>query len=210
MAMSFTKNQIASALLILFHLVGAIGLLSPYKELVLQLTPINLILSTVILLSLQMEFNRSFLIFCLIIFLSGFFLEVAGIHTGVIFGNYKYGQTLGIQFLNVPLVMGFNWLMLIYSAGVIFEPLKTNKYIKSLLGSGLLVGLDLLLEPVAIKYDFWTWDQGIIPIQNYIAWFIAAFFMLLLFYNLNFSKNNRLALLLYIVQFVFFSILNIF
>ncbi len=210
MAMSFTKNQIASALLILFHLVGAIGLLSPYKELVLQLTPINLILSTVILLSLQMEFNRSFLIFCLIIFLSGFFLEVAGIQTGVIFGNYKYGQTLGIQFLNVPLVMGFNWLMLIYSAGVIFEPLKTNKYIKSLLGSGLLVGLDLLLEPVAIKYDFWTWDQGIIPIQNYIAWFIAAFFMLLLFYNLNFSKNNRLALLLYIVQFVFFSILNIF
>lgn len=210
MAITFNKNQIAPALLILFHLVGVIGLLSPYKDLVLQLTPINLILSTVLLLSLQIEFKPSFWIFCLIIFLSGFFLEVAGIHTGVIFGNYKYGQTLGIQFLNVPLVMGFNWLMLIYSAGVIFEPLKTNKYIKSLLGAGLLVVLDLLLEPVAIKYDFWIWDQGIIPIQNYIAWYIAAFFMLLLFYNLNFSKNNRLALLLYIVQFVFFSILNIF
>lgn len=100
--------------------------------------------------------------------------------------------------------------MLIYSAGVIFEPLKTNKYIKSLLGAGLLVGLDLLLEPVAMKYDFWIWSNETIPLQNYVAWFVAAFFMLLLFYNLNFSKNNRLALLLYIVQFVFFSILNIF
>ncbi|MBL7889309.1 MAG: carotenoid biosynthesis protein, partial [Bacteroidia bacterium] len=141
---------------------------------------------------------------------AGFFLEVAGIHTGVIFGNYQYGKTLGTQFLNVPLVMGFNWLMLIYSAGVIFESLKANKYIKSLFGAGLLVSLDLLLEPVAMKYDFWAWSNGTIPLQNYVAWFIAAFFMLLLFYNLNFSKNNRLALLLYIVQFVFFSILNIF
>lgn len=210
MAMSFTKNQIASALLILFHLVGAIGLLSPYKELVLQLTPINLILSTVILLSLQLEFNRSFWIFCSSIFLSGFFLEVAGVHTGIIFGKYQYGNTLGLQFMNVPLVMGFNWLMLIYSAGVILEPVKANRYIKSLLGACLLVGLDLLLEPVAMKYDFWTWDQGIIPLQNYLAWFVAAFLMLLFFYNLQFSKNNRLALLLFIVQFVFFSILNIF
>ncbi|MBN8697130.1 MAG: carotenoid biosynthesis protein [Bacteroidetes bacterium] len=210
MAMTFTKNQIAPALLILFHVVGVAGLLSPYKDLVLQLTPVNLILSTVLLLSLQVEYNRSFWLFCSIIFLSGFFLEVAGIHTGLIFGNYQYGNTLGIQFLNVPLVMGFNWLMLIYSAGVIFEPLKTNKYIKSLLGAGLLVGLDLLLEPVAMKYDFWIWSNETIPLQNYVAWFVAAFFMLLLFYNLNFSKNNRLALLLYIVQFVFFSILNIF
>lgn len=210
MAMTFTKDQIAPALLILFHIVGVAGLLSPYKDLVLQLTPVNLILSTVLLLSLQVEYNRSFWLFCLIIFLSGFFLEVAGIHTGVIFGNYQYGKTLGIQFLNVPLVMGFNWLMLIYSAGVIFEPLKANKYIKSLFGAGLLVGLDLLLEPVATKYDFWAWSNNTIPFQNYVAWFIAAFFMLFLFYNLNFSKNNRLALLLYIVQFVFFSILNIF
>ncbi len=210
MAMKFTKNQIAPALLILFHIVGVAGLLSPYKDLVLQLTPVNLILSSVLLLSLHVEYNRSFWLFCSIIFLSGFFLEVAGIHTGLIFGNYQYGNTLGIQFLNVPLVMGFNWLMLIYSAGVIFEPLKANKYIKSLLGAGLLVGLDLLLEPVAMKYDFWTWNNGTIPLQNYVAWFVAAFFMLLLFYNLNFSKNNRLALLLYIVQFVFFSILNIF
>lgn len=210
MAMTFTKDQIAPALLILFHAVGVAGLLSPYKDLVLQLTPINLILSTVLLLSLQVEYNRSFWIFCFIIFLSGFFLEVAGIHTGVIFGNYQYGKALGIQFLNVPLVMGFNWLMLIYSAGVIFEPLKTNKFIKSLLGAGLLVSLDLLLEPVAMKYDFWMWSNGVIPFQNYVAWFIAAFLMLLFFYNLNFSKNNRLALLLYIIQFVFFSILNIF
>ena len=210
MAMTFTKDQIAPALLILFHAVGVAGLLSPYKDLVLQLTPINLILSTVLLLSLQVEYNRSFWIFCFIIFLSGFFLEVAGIHTGVIFGNYQYGKALGIQFLNVPLVMGFNWLMLIYSAGVIFEPLKTNKFIKSLLGAGLLVSLDLLLEPVAMKCDYWMWSNRVIPFQNYVAWFIAAFLMLLFFYNLNFSKNNRLALLLYIIQFVFFSILNIF
>jgi putative membrane protein len=40
-------------------------------------------------------------------------LEVVGVKTGLIFGEYKYGSTLGIKLFEVPLIIGFNWVFVI-------------------------------------------------------------------------------------------------
>jgi putative membrane protein len=204
------KNRrlfISTLILIIVHLVGLIGINSNASEAFLLLTPVNLLLCFVLLLINHGAFNSSFYTFILITFLAGFFVEVAGVNTGMIFGKYEYGNTLGTKLFDVPLIIGINWFLLIYSAGTICEKLTYNKYIKSLIGAGLLVMLDVILEPVAVRYDFWSWDMNVIPSQNFIAWFFVSFLLLFLFYSLNFNKDNKLAKALYIIQFVFFALL---
>ena len=39
----------------------------------------------------------------------------------------------------------------------------------------LMVCFDLLMEPAAIKLDYWTWISGHIPLQNYLVWFGLGF-----------------------------------
>lgn len=199
----------STLILVIVHTCGVIGLLSPYRELFLKTTPVNIILSALLLYLNHRGKGSSFLIFCLVGYLFGYAIEVVGSRTGMIFGEYSYGNALGMKVMEVPVVMGLNWLMLVYSAGIICDRINTHYIGKSLIGASMLVILDLFLEPVAIRFDFWTWAQGSIPVQNYIAWYCSSFLLLLLFYGLSFKKENSLAKALFLVQFVFFILLNI-
>jgi len=37
-----------------------------------------------------------------------------------------------------------------------------------------MVGMDLLIEPVAIELNFWRWTDVTVPLENYIAWFVLS------------------------------------
>ncbi|MDC1230112.1 carotenoid biosynthesis protein, partial [bacterium] len=50
-----------------------------------------------------------------------------------------------------------------------------NSVISAVLGASLMTGLDVILEVSAPRFDFWEFENGIIPIQNYIGWFVTAF-----------------------------------
>lgn len=201
---------VSTLVLVILHVAGFIGIRSSYRDIFLQLSPINLLLSTVLLLLNHKEFNKPFYLFCGITFLSGFFIELLGIKTGLIFGSYSYGNTLGFKIAGVPFIIGINWLILVYSVGVICNKLNISLFFKSLLGAAMLVILDFFMEPVAIRHDFWHWNALTIPTQNYIAWFITGFLLLLIFYRSSFEKDNKLAQALYLVQLVFFILLGIF
>lgn len=201
------RSFICAGILLIVHLAGIIGLQTAYRELFLALTPINLLLSAALLLFNHQQFNKHFIVFAITVFLCGYFIEVVGVRTHVIFGPYWYKDTLGWKLLNVPVVIGVNWLILVYSAGVISNKWNANIFLKSGLGALLLVILDVLIEQNAHKYGFWSWLDGDIPLQNYIAWFIISFIFLLLFHSLHFRKENKLAPVLYIVQLLFFGVL---
>jgi bisanhydrobacterioruberin hydratase len=206
------KNKrflISVIILVIVHLAGLLGLHSSYHDLFLSLTPFNLILSASLLLINHKEFNRSFIIFMIIVAYCGYLIEVLGVRTGMIFGHYWYEETLGWSLLYVPVVIGVNWFMLVYAAGVISNRIRQNIFIKCAIGSVLLVLLDLLIEQSAHKYHFWSWLDGIIPLQNYLAWFVVSFIFLFLFHSLRFNKENKFAPVLYIVQLLFFTLLYI-
>src|SRR5690606_22660854 len=99
-----------------------------------------------------------------------------------------------------PLIIGINWLMLIYATGTIAGNLKLSIFAKALAGAVLMLTLDFVLEPVAISLNFWEWPGDLVPLTNYIAWFTISFFLLLAFYFLPFRKGNPLALFLYLLQ----------
>ncbi len=208
----------------LMYIVGTLGLIFPSTQPYFKLaSAFNLWVSLILLLLFHQEYNRAFIITAVSIFLTGFFIEVIGVHTGIIFGKYGYGQTLGTKVLGVPLVIGANWLLLIYCSTEvtqkIFEKLRKyllvnmlfdNIFLKAFFASFLMVLLDFLIEPVAMHLDFWHWQNEQIPVQNYQAWFLISFILSFIFLKGKFIKSNLLAIILFLLQFTFFISINIF
>jgi uncharacterized membrane protein len=196
---------VALAVLIIFHAVGFWGLMFSSRPMYFQeLTPLNLLLTNILLFSLHRNWNTQFILFAVVVSITGFMAEVIGVHTGLLFGQYTYGEALGLKLWDVPLLIGLNWLMLVYSTGTIVTKLKANLLVKALVGAALMVLLDLFLEPVAMRFDFWDWHGGVIPLSNFLGWFGLAFLLQLYFHSIAVYKQNPLAMFVYLVQLLFF------
>lgn len=204
------QAKIFSFLIILFYAVGLAGfLIPPLTNLFKQLVPFHLLLMAILLAISHPAKNLNFWITALIIYFAGYLIELIGVRTGVIFGKYKYGPTLGVKFMDIPLMIGVNWFLLVYAAGAFVSRFEWHIFAKSLFGALLLTFTDFLIEPVAIKFDYWSWFGAAIPIQNYIAWFIFSFFLFVFYFKMNFTKQNQSALVLLFVQTAFFIALNL-
>jgi putative membrane protein len=63
------------------------------------------------------------------------------------------------------------------------------------------------MEPTAIELDYWKWENGIIPIYNYISWFLVS--ISVIFFCSIFQKNySGITKIVFVSQFVFFIILS--
>lgn len=201
----------AVGLLAVMHLAGIIGYITPgLRDLFLLLTPFNLVCMTAVLLYFQRTRSSRFIIYIVCAFILGFIAEAIGVSTGYLFGDYAYGKTLGPKLLGVPLVIGLNWVSLTCISGVLCDRLPLPDVLKAFIGAMGLVLLDVVIEPVAIQYDFWQWQGGIIPWGNYIGWLLIGFLILLIFYRLKFNKQNPMALPVFIIQLLFFLTLFIY
>lgn len=209
--MKFDKIKICSFLVVLFHAVGLAGFLIPdFEQLFIRLVPFHLLLMLLLLVVTADDKSTSLKIFALLVYVLGFLIELIGVNTGLIFGGYTYGSALGIKLWATPLMIGVNWMILVYSAGIFLEKFKIGSNVLfSIFGALILTGIDFLIEPVAVRFDYWSWDQGVIPVQNYIGWYLFSFLLFMLFRKMNFRKENNVAILLLVVQTIFFLILNI-
>lgn len=139
-----------------------------------------------------------------------FFIEVAGVATGMIFGEYHYGATMWIQWLNVPLVIALNWTALILATNDLAARWLRHPLAISVLASVLIMGYDLFIEPVAVRLDYWQWAGGVIPTQNYLAWGVVA---LVFSIPLNYSQvayRSPLLPIYALAQLFFFLVLLFF
>ncbi|MBN2570755.1 MAG: carotenoid biosynthesis protein [Ignavibacteriales bacterium] len=193
--------------LITFYFVGLLGFIIPFtNEIFIFLTPYAILLSFVLILFFHQSISLKKNIFIfIIIYLSGFLIEMIGVNTGNIFGEYYYGAGLGLKIFNTPLLIGINWLMLVYCSANILSRRKINYLVKALIASMIMVAYDLVLEQVAPKLNMWYWKDSYIPIQNYLAWFVIAFMMHLIFKQSD--NKNPIAGLVLILQIIFFTLL---
>jgi putative membrane protein len=219
--MSLTFNNISKrfpalerkirGFLITLYVVGVIGSTLPFtRELFIILTPFILLISFITLLIFHTPgFDAKISLLFLLIFLVSFSVEVEGVSTGVIFGSYTYGKGLGIKVFETPLMIGLNWVLLVYCTYVIFEKIPVGIIGKIIGASLLMVIYDLVMEQVAPKLDMWVFDGGFAPPRNYISWFLLA----LLFHSVlrlaGVRIKNRLAPLIFICQGIFFILLFI-
>lgn len=202
-------KKIAVAVIIIFHLVGLIGFLVPVAQpYFIKLVPFHLLLMfAVIVFTYNGNVKRLSLFICGV-FLCGWLVEVLGVHTGKIFGSYYYGNTLGYKIAAVPLLMGVNWVILIFSVGQMMKSFKIrNSILASVLGATALIIFDFFLEPVAMKFNYWQWDWKEIPAQNFIAWFIVSVILLKFYYALGLKQQKYIGTVMFTSQLIFFVVL---
>ncbi|MFK7949903.1 MAG: carotenoid biosynthesis protein [Saprospiraceae bacterium] len=206
---NFNKERFSIALILTMHIFGAVVIGGNLIENFILLTPFNLLMSLGILLWNEENRDRNLVIISVLCFSVGLIAEIIGTNTGLVFGEYSYGRTLGFQVGHVPLIIGVNWLMLVYASAAVVNYFGENLHfaIKAVLSAALMVCLDFFIEPVAMRYDFWSWAGDIIPVQNYIAWFVIAFGLLLVTHRLMVIKSKT-AIGLFIAQLIFFVVLN--
>jgi bisanhydrobacterioruberin hydratase len=203
-------------------------LLNIYKDFFISATPLNLLLMFGLLLWTQRSHGIQFYIFLIIAVLTGLGVEVIGVNTGILFGQYSYGKVLGYKYMGVPFMIGINWFITIYCCGITVHtflqrvarlaapdlamPSKTINALSIVVdGATLAVFFDWVMEPVAIKMGFWQWGgNGNIPTFNYVCWFGISLLLLMLFHFLRFNKSNKFAVHLLLIQVMFFLILRTF
>lgn len=207
------KNKIylTKAILIIYFSVGVAGLIWNYTaDLFTRMIPLTLLASITVLLAFHPKWEKRHVLVFALIALLGFLIEVAGVATGIVFGEYQYHYALGFKIFGTPPIIGINWLMLIYAVYGIFEFQQLPAWLKIFGGASLMVAYDIILEPVAIALNMWSWGGSEIPIQNYVAWFVISAVFLSIMYLTRIRVNNPISKHMFMVQMVFFMALNIY
>lgn len=204
------KLTVSIIFLLIFHLVGLLGmLLGQDANEFAKLSWVNLLISGCILFLNHETWNSKIIIGIVAVGVLGYSFEVLGVQTGVIFGEYAYGEALGWKWMGTPFVIGLNWAMLCYFSVYTFSKWIKPWWLLSSVAALSLVLLDFIIEPVAIQLDFWTWTEPEIPLQNYLAWFaLAAIFNKIIVLTKE-TSENKLAPYLFLIQTLFFAILHL-
>lgn len=198
------------AFLVIFYTVGTIGILNPSStDRFLQLSFLNLLLSTLVVLLARKTRFQHFLLFLGLCFITGMSVEWIGTKTGLLFGNYGYGENLGPKLYGVPLVIGLNWGILIATSASLTNRLPLGIFAKVIVASFLMTALDYLMEPVAIKSDYWSWI-GEIPLYNYICWFAVSLPLHAIYFRTKLVESNKVYDALFLILSLFFILLNTF
>lgn len=139
--------------------------------------------------------------------LGGLVVEALGVHTGLPFGRYAYGDALGPKLLGVPVVIPLAWTWMAWPAwlaagrvvGKRAAPARPLPSGSRGTGGGrsagrvALAGLglaawDLFLDPRMVDQGYWHWERprpalpGVpgVPLGNYLGWLVVATLMMAL------------------------------
>ena len=205
---SNTTSKISVFIIWLFHLCGMVGISYGNKDFFLAFTPINLFISFVLLFVNQKQLESKELKSAFLIFFIGMISEILGVNYGLIFGDYVYLDNLGVKILGVPVLIGVNWIILTFITGSLSSFIFKNKYVSILMGAILMIGLDLLIEPVAPLLCFWIFDLQKVPLQNYLGWFVIGMITQALFQFKIAEKELTFSTHLLIINAIFFAFLN--
>lgn len=206
------KRNLIMYFIYIFFIFGAIFHLIPFtKDYAIFFTPLLLLIVSYIAVSTSYKINRSNVFVLVFLSIFALIIEMVSVKTGLIFGEYSYGNILLPQIFGVPLIIGINWVVLTLSTYYLASNLVTNSYIALLLSSSFITIFDFILEPVAIKLDYWVWSNQEVPLQNYVAWFVISFItaLVMIIFKIE-KKDDNLIIHLIFAQVVFFGLLNVF
>lgn len=160
--------------------------------------------------------TRKFILWSVLVCITGFLIELIGVKTGGIFGAYFYGPTLQPRLWGIPVAIGFAWLAMLLSAAAVSQYLLPvhffkNPFIIAFTIALLMVVFDFFMEPAAAHLGYWTWKSESIPLQNYLAWFAFGFILSYIGLRLDLftQKSPALALHAYISQLCYFMLVSL-
>lgn len=199
------KLVIGVFIIYLFHISAIIGVTIGYESWFITKTPLNLLIMFAMLIWVFPLDSAKKMLAAMIFMMSGMVVEWLGVNYSLLFGTYEYGSNLGPKIGGVPLLIGINWAILVLVTGEISNSIKVSKWLKIFIGAALMVLLDFFMEVPAPVFDFWTFEGGVAPLSNYIAWFAIAAILHYIFRAMKIEGNFKFSMHLYICQFLFFA-----
>lgn len=211
-------ERIAIIIIFVLHAVGAVGVLLGKGDLIWPLTPVNLLISGLLSLALAWSERTVWWIWVMAV---GILAEIVGVQTGLLFGNYHYGEVLGPTIFGVPLLLGWMWLLLLQGSR---DP-GLPRLREALTGACWMTAMDLLIEPIAVRAGWWAWEaepEGswlgyglhvagqIIPTWNFVSWWLVSFLLLLVAPSCHAPLPYRVWRTMWWTMAAFFLILNLF
>lgn len=117
-------------------------------------------------------------------------LEVTGVRTGLPFGHYRYAGGLGPTPGGVPLLVPSAWIAMGVPCLAASRRLAatSTRWVRALVGGGMLASWDLFLDPQMVTDGHWSWhDSGPvlagshgIPLLNFLGWLLTGIMLIAL------------------------------
>ncbi|MDZ7604320.1 MAG: carotenoid biosynthesis protein [Cyclobacteriaceae bacterium] len=203
---AYGKIKISVFVIWLVTIVGLLGIWLVHESWFLSKTPFTLMLGAGLLYwNFPVKNGWSSLAIWSLVYLIGIGVEIVGVNTGWLFGEYHYGQNLGPRIFGVPLLIGVNWTILTFLTATICKRYIRQKWLSLLIGALLMVGLDFLIEPTAPIFDFWYWSEGLAPLRNFVDWFVVSLILQVLIQKELHGGNNPYPMHHFATQVVFFA-----
>ena len=107
-------------------------------------------------------------------------IEVVGVTTGLPYGEFTYGISLGPMIAGVPAALPVFFFPLVLNSYLLVVLLGGvgNRLRRALAAAAVVVGVDLVLDPGAVALGFWAYVGGGpyygVPLSNYAGWLLSA------------------------------------
>ena len=142
-------------------------------------------------------------------FVISFIMEYTGVKTGLIYGEYHYGDALGIKiFDTVPLLIPFSWFMFMYVSTVTVDAAfgdrfagRSAPFLFAFFDAAAMTALNVLIDPLWVTGGTWTGTtvQALpsgsvfygIPAQNYFGWLLTTIMIFIPYRMIFFRNRNR-------------------
>jgi len=119
--------------------------------------------------------------------------------------TYSYSPNFFFQIFNVPMVIGFGWAVIVYSAMLLSDQYNIPWKIRPIMDALTALILDLSMDIVAIRLGFWNWSIPLdqewygVPFENLIGWVFVVFtfsFTMRIIRTLNWERIGTKILIL--------------
>jgi bisanhydrobacterioruberin hydratase len=197
-------------LFVIFYSVGLLLFFLPISRvLFVGITPYTLVLVSLAVFYYHKVWNAKTIAVFSSIFVLSILVENIGVASGKLFGVYEYGLGLGIKMYHVPILIGLNWVVLVYGSNGLVSKHVSNPFLRIIGAAVLMVIYDCVLELAAPLMDMWQFFPDKPPIQNYMGWFILAILFHGTIVVAKINTRNEPGESLFIIQVFFFLIIAI-
>lgn len=194
-----------------FYAVGLLlFMLPPTRPLFVHITAPSILLVIIAVFYHHKRWNIKTIWLFAGVAVSSFLIEAKGVAGGELFGHYQYDSALGIKLFHTPLMIGLNWLFLVYASNSIATRITHHALYKIVLGAMLMVAYDMVMELAAPPMKMWHFDTFYPPMENFIMWFAVSCLFHTLFAIFRIDTDNAPARALFWMQILFFTIISLY
>ncbi|MFB6116409.1 MAG: bisanhydrobacterioruberin hydratase [Candidatus Nanosalina sp.] len=188
---------------VLFPFVGAIGFIASAEGLLpgfLAFNPFLIFFGTLVMrlplvAGLKPLVDRKVGGMILALSLYTYMIEYVGLKTGWPYGSFEYQVHLGPMINGVPLGLPLFFIPLVLNSYLLVNLFRVNGKLKRFLATlGLIVLIDLVLDPAAVALGIWTYGEGVfygVPASNFLGWLLSGT-VAVLFMEAGFNRKELL------------------